>query len=175
MKRYTLATISAEERATILRRSSKEVFDESLFQSVSAIIEDVREHGDEALVRATERFDEVKLRKSQLRVRPEEIATAVATLSPDLLAAIDEAIANVRRFNQRIVDSASWREEIAPGVQVGEQASPLDRIGLYVPCRKGSFPSVLIHQATPAVVAGVLEIVVVLYRLYCHNANRETS
>jgi len=156
MKRYTLATISAEERATILRRSSKEVFDESLFQSVSAIIEDVREHGDEALVRATERFDEVKLRKSQLRVRPEEIATAVATLSPDLLAAIDEAIANVRRFNQRI----------APGVQVGEQASPLDRIGLYVPCRKGSFPSVLIHQATPAVVAGVLEIAVVLPPLF---------
>ena len=166
MKRYTLATISAEERATILRRSSKEVFDESLYQSVSAIIEDVREHGDEALVRATERFDEVKLRKSQLRVRPEEIATAVATLSPDLLAAIDEAIANVRRFNQRIVDSASWREEIAPGVQVGEQASPLDRIGLYVPCRKGSFPSVLIHQATPAVVAGVLEIAVVLPPLF---------
>lgn len=162
MKRYICSQMTPEERTTVLRRSSREVFDPELGASVDAIIEDVRLHGDEAIVRATERFDGIRIEVDRLRVPADEIARAAAGLAPELLAAIDEAIAAVRRFNQRIVDAASWHEEIAPGTLVGEQASAIDRVGLYVPCRKGSFPSVLIHQATPALVAGVREIAVVM-------------
>ena len=162
MKRYTLATMTAEERATILRRSSADVFDEALFRNVDEIIQDVRARGDAALVDATLRFDGVQLDIDRLRVHAAEFGDAEASLTPELRRGIDEAIANVRAFNQHIVESASWQAEIAPGIMAGEQAGPIDRIGLYVPCRKGSFPSVLIHQATPAVVAGVREIAVVL-------------
>ena len=159
IKRYTLDAMDPTDRARILRRSSADVFDERLMASVSAIIEDVRVRGDAAIRDATSRFDRIE---TELRVPAEAIAAAAASLAPALLTAIDQAIANVRRFNQRIVDRASWYDEVAPGVWAGEQASPLDRVGLYVPCGKGSFPSVMIHLGTPAVVAGVAEIAVVL-------------
>lgn len=162
MKRYVLATMSAEERARLLARSSRDVFDARLMAGVAEIIEDVRAHGDAAVLRATARHDGVSLDRERLRVGADEFAAAEATLAPDLLAAIDEAIANVRAFNRLIVDAASWAAEIAPGIWAGEQAGPLDRVGLYVPCRKGSFPSVMIHLGTPAAVAGVDQIAVVL-------------
>ncbi len=162
IKRYTLATMDPADRARLLRRSSADVFDDGLIASVSALIDDVRARGDAAVLDATSRFDQINPRPTDLRVPPEAIEAAAASLAPDLLAAIDQAIANVRLFNQRIVDRASWDGELAPGVWVGEQASPLDRVGLYVPCGKGSFPSVMIHLGTPAVIAGVREIAVVL-------------
>jgi histidinol dehydrogenase len=162
MKRYVLATVSDGERATLLRRSSQQVFDIHLARDVAAIVEDVQVRGDAAVLEATSHFDGISLDRDRLAVSPEEFAAAESRLAPDLVAAIDEAIAHVRAFNRRIVDAASWRAEIAPGIWAGEQASPLDRIGLYVPCRKGSFPSVMIHLGTPAVVAGVRQIAVVM-------------
>jgi histidinol dehydrogenase len=76
--------------------------------------------------------------------------------------AIAAAIAAVRRYNERLLQGSSWLEQFAPGVVLGEKSTPIDRVGLYVPCGKGSFPSVLVQIATPAVVAGVREIAVVL-------------
>jgi histidinol dehydrogenase len=160
MRRYTLAEMTAQERDALMRRSSAEVFDAALFTRVNEVIEHVRRNGDVAVLQATEEFDHVALDAAHLRVQPEEFRAAEAQLAPDLLRAIDEAIEHVRRFNEQSLAHASWRAEIAPGIIVGEQASPLDRVGLYVPCRKGSFPSVMIHLATPARVAGVPEIVV---------------
>ena len=162
MKRYVLATMSAQERDTILRRSSANVFDDALMHDVALLVEDVRANGDDAVVRATARFDGVTLTPAALRVGREEFEAAERTLDSDVSAGIDEAIGNVRLFNQRIVDRAPWQSEIAPGILAGEQTGPIERVGLYVPCRKGSFPSVMIHLATPAVVAGVPEVVVVL-------------
>lgn len=162
MKRYELLTMSAEERATILARSSREVFADSLYQSVQAIIDDVRANGDAAIARATRQFDGIEVSPEQMRVPRAEFDAAESSLAPGLRAGIDQAIENVRRFNQRIVDHMDWQEEIAPGMLVGEQASPIGRVGLYVPCGKGSFPSVMIHLGTPAVTAGVRDIAVVL-------------
>ncbi len=85
--------MSAEERATIMRRSTAEIFDQALMRSVSEIIDDVRAHGDAALVRATARFDGVELREDELRIPQAEIERTLATLEPALLEAIDEAIA----------------------------------------------------------------------------------
>ncbi|MDB5074075.1 MAG: hisD [Chloroflexi bacterium] len=162
LKRYELLTMTLEERKMIMRRSSRDVFDDALFRSVEGLINDVRQNGDAALVRATAQFDGIQLQNSDLKVRPEEFEAAERQLSPAVLDAIDEAIDHVRRFNQHIVDRTSWQAELAPGIFVGEQASPIDRVGLYVPCRKGSFPSVMIHLGTPAVTAGVPDIAVVL-------------
>src|SRR5206468_7909390 len=70
--------------------------------------------------------------------------------------------ANIRAFNERIVADASWRAEITPGVTVGEKAGPIDAAALFVPSGKGSFPSVLMQIGTPAVVAGVASVVVLV-------------
>ncbi len=162
MRRYDLQTMTPDEKAFIMRRSSREVFDDKLRLSVESVIEDVRLHGDDALVRATATHDGVSLRAEDLRIAAGAIAAATESLAPQVLAGIDEAIANVRSFNRHIVEHSGWSAEIAPGVHVGEQAGPLDRVGLYVPCRKGSFPSVMIHLGTPAVTAGVPSIAAVL-------------
>ena len=69
-------------------------------------------------------------------------------------------IAALRRYNERVLRDADWREEIAPGVTVGERARPIASAALYVPCGKGSFPSVMAHLGVPAAVAGVPQVVV---------------
>jgi histidinol dehydrogenase len=79
-----------------------------------------------------------------------------------LLEAIRQGIVHIRAFNERLLEGSSWRTEIAPGLVVGEQARPIASAGLFVPCGKGSFPSVLMHVGTPAVVAGVPDLVVVV-------------
>jgi len=145
-----------------MRRSSRDVFDEALLRSVEGLIEDVRVHGDAALVEATERFDGVRLLPSELRIRPDELGQAEQHVPAAVLVGIDQAIDHVRRFNQHIVDHAAWQAEIAPGIHVGEQPTPIARAGLYVPSGKGFFPSVMIHLGTPAVTAGVRDLAVIV-------------
>ena len=69
-------------------------------------------------------------------------------------------IASLRAYNERVLRDADWREEIAPGVVVGERARPIASAAIYVPCGKGSFPSVMAHLGVPAAVAGVPRVVV---------------
>jgi histidinol dehydrogenase len=159
--RYELTTMSSEDRARILRRATAEIFDPELNRGVAEIIEDVRANGDAAVCRALARFDRVECRADQLRVSEQEFAAARRAVSGAVMDGIRQGIANVRAFNERILVDASWREELAPGLVVGEQARSIDSAGLFVPGGKGSFPSVLVHIGTPAVVARVPHLAVV--------------
>ena len=69
-------------------------------------------------------------------------------------------VAALRAYNERVLRDVEWREEISPGVVVGERARPVASAALYVPCGKGSFPSVMAHLGVPAAVAGVPQVVV---------------
>src|SRR5260370_33355351 len=150
--------MTAEERRTVLGRSTADIFKAENLDEVRAIYDRVRRDGDTALVEALERYDGVSIRPDEIRVTEEEIAAAVRQV-PDLVhQAVAAAIAAVRRYNERLLEGSSWLETFAPGVILGEKSTPIDRVGLYVPCGKGSFPSVLVQIATPAVVAGVREI-----------------
>ncbi len=154
--------LDAGARADLTTRGLEKIFDPALRDSVVSIIEDVRQHGDAALVRALATFDHVEIDPADIRVKPEEFAAARAALGPEMLTAIRESIASVRRFNEQLVLHSSWSFETAPGVHVGERTSPIESAGLFVPSGKGSYPSVLIQLATPAVVAGVQNIAVVV-------------
>jgi histidinol dehydrogenase len=79
-----------------------------------------------------------------------------------VVSAVRGAIANIRAFNEVVVRDGDWRLELGPGLLVGEKATPIASAGLFVPSGKGSFPSVLTQLGTPAVVAGVPEIAVVV-------------
>lgn len=157
------ATASESERQRILHRGQPgDGADPQLRSSIAAIVDDVAARGDAALLDALKTFDGITLAAEQIRVDPEEFRSARAAVSDSVVEAIRTSIEQVRAFNELIVQRASWTAEPRPGLLVGEQAAAIPSVGLFVPSRKGSFPSVMIQIGAPAVAAGVERIVVVV-------------
>jgi histidinol dehydrogenase len=155
--------LDAAERARIMARATAGIFDPGLMASISEIYADVAARGDQAVADATAKWDKATVRADQLLVSQAAIDEAHAAIAPALLDAIRVGIAQVRAFNEaQLAASPDWRKETRPGVVVGERHHPIPSVGLFVPCGKGSFPSVLVMIGTPAVVAGVPDITVVV-------------
>ena len=89
-----------------------------------------------------------------------EMDAAFDQLAPELVDALGYAADNIRRFHEYQKPEQDWSVEIRPGINVGERAFPIQRVALYSPRGKGSFPSVTLMTAIPAVVAGVPEPVI---------------
>ncbi|MHB8599495.1 MAG: histidinol dehydrogenase [Ktedonobacteraceae bacterium] len=155
---YELSTLDASQRTRILRRAELQI--DELVERVRPIVQAVHERGDEALLDFTARFDRVQLTPNQLRVSRAEIDEAHQTLDPQIRAALEQAIHNVRIFHERQMPHEQWFTQVAPGVMAGEKITPITSVGLYVPRGKGAFPSVMYMLATPASIAGVPRIVV---------------
>jgi histidinol dehydrogenase len=161
LRRMTWAEMPERDRAALCHRGLDDIFDPALRTSIGTIIDDVREHGDEAVCRALRDFDRIDVRPDQLRVSAAELESA--TISPDVDAAIDDAITHLRAFNERLVERASdWSFESEPGLHVGEKVTPIASAGLFVPSGKASYPSVAYQLGVPAVVAGVRDIALVV-------------
>ncbi len=153
--------LEAAERQRILARATSAIFDPGLMASISTIFADVKERGDAAVIDATRRFDGVGI--DTVLVPEDEIARAHASLGPALLDAIRVAIRQVRAFNEaQVAAMPAWRETIGDGILVGEEHRPIPSVGLFVPCGKGSFPSVMVMIGVPALVAGVPQITVIV-------------
>ena len=119
------------------------------------ILAAVAERGDAALLELTERFDGV--RPEALRVPAEALAAAADTIDQDLRGVIAEAAENIRRFHAQ-QRQQSWFTDDGDGVVLGQRVVPLERVGLYVPGGTAFYPSSLLMNAIPALVAGVPEI-----------------
>lgn len=153
--------MSAGERASLCDRGLSAIFEPGLRDSISALIEDVRTRGDDAVCDALARFDGINLRPDQLRVTAEEIAAA--EVDREVLDAIEDAISHLRAFNDELMERASdWQVEIENGLVAGEKITPISSVGLFVPSGKASYPSVAYQLGVPAVVAGVRDIVLVV-------------
>ncbi|MGP9736107.1 histidinol dehydrogenase [Brachybacterium sp. AOP42-C2-15] len=161
-ERGTWSTMTTQERDDLFTRGTAAIFDPTLREGILEILADVREHGDDALVRALKKFDGVTITPGQLRVSTEEIAAAVDGIDPTVHEAIRTLIRNLRAFNEQVTKHGDWSFEVEPGLTAGEKVTPIASAGLFVPSGKGSFPSVLCQIAVPAVVAGVPEIAVVV-------------
>jgi histidinol dehydrogenase len=122
------------------------------------IVEAVRRRGDRALIQFTHRFDGVRLRQQQLRVSATEIEAAVRSLPPSALRALRTAARRIAAFH-RHQRQHSWRYRDSAGFTLGQQITPLNRVGLYVPGGHGSYPSSVLMNAVPARVAGVRELI----------------
>lgn len=129
--------------------------------SIGRLLDEVREHGDAALVAALSSFDSVETTADGLRVSSDEFAAARASVGEELLTAIRFAIERSTAFNEEIVRRATWSVE-TEGAVVGEVGRPIESVGLFVPSGKGSFPSVMVQIGCAAVAAGVSRIVVVV-------------
>jgi histidinol dehydrogenase len=125
-----------------------------------AIIREIRERGDAALIEFTARFDGVALTPETLRVDRQTIEELAAQVDDGLIAAMREAIANIRHYHERQL-AGDWEISRENGVRLGQRVRPLEIVGLYVPGGSAAYPSTVMMNAVPAQVAGVERIVVV--------------
>ncbi|MDQ3011347.1 MAG: histidinol dehydrogenase, partial [Acidobacteriota bacterium] len=125
-----------------------------------AIIRDVTMRGDAAVVECTQRFDNVVLSAQTMRVEREWIEELAERVDEELIAAMREAISNIRYYHERQM-ATDWYVEMANGVRLGQRIRPLQIVGLYVPGGTAAYPSTVMMNAIPAQVAGVERIVVV--------------
>ncbi len=136
--------------------------DQSVNHRVTEILADVRQRGDGAVLEYTNRFDRRQVTEmTELVIGPERLAAALAAIPGDLRQALETAAARVRAYHehQRL---ESWRYQEPDGTVLGQQVTPLDRVGLYVPGGKAAYPSSVLMNAIPAHVAGVREILMVV-------------
>lgn len=131
---------------------------EKVERDVAAILKDVRQNRDEALLRYTEKFDGAKL--DSLEVSGAERERAAASVDPALLAALEQAAENIRAFHLRQKREGFAVSECA-GVLMGQRVLPLARAGLYIPGGTARYPSTVLMNAIPAKIAGVPEIILV--------------
>jgi histidinol dehydrogenase len=161
LRRMTWSAMAEADRAALCARGLEAIFDADLKASIGRIIDDVREHGDEAVCRALRDWDGVSLEPHQLRATPQELEAAA--VSPEVDAAIDDAIAHLRAFNEQLMQRAhDWSFESEPGLVVGEKVTAISSAGLFVPSGKASYPSVAYQLGVPAVVAGVPRLALVV-------------
>jgi histidinol dehydrogenase len=163
MRQLVWKSMSDAEKAWIHQRGSAADSADELKPAIHALVEDVRLRGDDALLDALSRFDGVEVDAAGLRVDEDEFAQAAATLDPAVQHAIRQMIANIRSFNEALFERRqSWTAEIAPGHTIGEKVGPVANAALFCPSGKASYPSVLAQVATPAVVAGVPQLTVIV-------------
>jgi len=148
-----------DQFASILARG--EETSAEVLETVRGIINAVRQQGDAALLEYTNRFDRMGLSDaSGLEVTQAELDAAVAAVPADDLTALQLAVERVARFHEK-QKQQTWLSTEEPDILLGQKVSPLNRVGIYVPGGKASYPSSVIMNAVPAKVAGVREIVMV--------------
>jgi histidinol dehydrogenase len=139
--------------------------DDKIEEVVAAIIADVRQRGDVAVLEYTERFDGLSAgHPSSLELARGELQEALAVITPAQRHALEAAAQRVRSYHERQLDACgrSWSYRDEDGTLLGQKVTPLDRVGIYVPGGKAAYPSSVLMNALPAKVAGVGEIVMVV-------------
>lgn len=129
-------------------------------ESIEAIIADVRNRGDAALVEYTERFDGIKLDTSQIELTQDEIEEAVATVPKRIIAILERAHEHIRAFHAKNLRE-SWEQSLPDGSMYGQRVTPIETAGVYVPGGKAFYPSSVLMNIVPARVAQVQTIVMV--------------
>ena len=135
--------------------------DPDLSLAVSRIVADVAKEGDRALLRLTNELDDRDVSDAaSLRVDDHDIAQALESIDPAVRTALEKAAERIRVFHERQKIS-SWQYEDDEGNTLGQRISALDRVGIYVPGGRASYPSSVLMNAIPAKVAGVGQIAMV--------------
>lgn len=139
--------------------------DHAIEERVAAILADVRQRGDAAVLEYTQRFDGLQAGSVQaLELQRSELQAALEHIPAAQRHALQAAAARVRDYHERQLQACgrSWSYRDADGSLLGQKVTPLDRVGIYVPGGKAAYPSSVLMNAIPAKVAGVGEIVMVV-------------
>ncbi len=136
--------------------------DPAVDSAVAAICDDVKTRGDAAVLEYTNRFDRMQAASmADLTLSREQLEAAWHRLSAEVQQALSAAAERVRRYHEKQL-AHSWSYEDEDGTLLGQQVTPLDRVGIYVPGGKAAYPSSVLMNAMPAKVAGVAEIIMVV-------------
>ncbi len=136
--------------------------DAAIEQIVAEVLRNVRTLGDSAVLDYTRRFDRLAAKSmAELELPLAELKAAFDGLPADQRTALEQAAARVKSYHER-QKIESWEYTEADGTRLGQQVTPLDRVGLYVPGGKAAYPSSVLMNALPAKVAGVRELVMVV-------------
>jgi len=140
----------------------EETADEKLEATVAGILADVRKRGDAAVLEYTRKFDRMEVGSAaELELPQNELRAAFDGLPAEQRSALEQAAQRVTDYHKKQVQ-ASWSYTEADGTLLGQQVTPLDRVGLYVPGGKAAYPSSVLMNALPAKVAGVAELIMVV-------------
>jgi len=139
----------------LARRGTREI---GVERRVAEIVAAVRRQGDKALVRYTRMFDRVRLTPATMEIKAAEIAHALQNVAKKDIATLRLAAKRIASFHRRQLQK-SWQYRDPLGMVLGQKIMPLERVGVYVPGGKASYPSTVLMNAIPAKVAGVKEII----------------
>ena len=152
-----------EVRSFILNsadRASAEESAEARRNAVAALVEEVRQRGDEAVAEFTRRFDQVDLDPSQFELTEEDIEEAWQAVPKPVIDMLERAHRNIHDFHAKHLRT-SWEEHFPDGSMYGQRLTPVENAGVYVPGGKAFYPSSVLMNIAPARVAGVNEIIMV--------------
>lgn len=136
--------------------------DDAVDATVAGILMDIRSRRDAALIEYTNRFDRLAVTAAeQLELTPEQLQQSLDRLPATERSALQQAAERVRSYHEK-QPLSSWQYTDADGTLLGQKVTPLDRVGLYVPGGKASYPSSVLMNAIPAKVAGVPELIMVV-------------
>ncbi len=138
----------------------------SIERTVTNILREVQNTGDEAVLRLTKQFDRLNASSmADIELTSTQMRTAFEQLPQEQKSALEAAAHRVKMYHERqMIESGchSWEYTEEDGTKLGQQVTPLDRVGLYVPGGKAAYPSSVLMNAIPAKVAGVKEVIMVV-------------
>jgi histidinol dehydrogenase len=155
---YTTDSAFAAEFDELLRRGAMDLKEAG--RIVETLLDEIKAEGDAALVRHIAKFDKWEAADgAALEISRSEMKKAYDALDETLRAALHQAYERIKAFHQKQLPK-SWLTFEDNGIVLGQKATPVDSAGLYIPGGKAAYPSSLLMNAIPALVAGVKEIVV---------------
>lgn len=161
MRRLSVADADFDRQLEALL-AFETVSDPQLVQTVAALIDQVRQGGDAAVLALTQQFDHHPAQQfAELQLDAAALRAAFEGLEPGLREALELAAERIRHFHS-LQKQDSWQYTDALGNTLGQQVTPLDRVGIYVPGGLASYPSSVLMNAIPAQVAGVGQIIMVV-------------
>lgn len=147
------------EKIEAILKNRKKGFPEEVIESVSKIIEEVRNKDDDALYELTLRFDGFPLNQNTIIIKDDELEAAFKSASKELISALEVASERIRSFHERFLHKSVLYEDYL-GCLIGQIVRPVQRAGIYVPGGRANYPSTALMNIIPAQVAGVDEIYV---------------
>ncbi len=143
-------------QTNLLKRSPNQ-YDEYQ-DGVNKILQDVKIRQDEAVFEYTKKFDKADINANNIKVTKEEIDEAYTKIDGKVVDVIRKSIKNIKEFHSRQIQQ-SWFDTKENGILLGQKVTPIENVGVYVPGGKAAYPSSVLMNVVPAVVAGVPRIV----------------